>query len=79
MTEAMLLESEAAVLANFEFLAQADVEMSDDDDMADDLDLVANMDESNVKTAKRRTKMTMNEGKNFKFWRLFNLVNFFPT
>lgn len=64
----MLLESEAAVLANFEFLAQADVEMSDDDDMADDLDLandvVTNEDESSdVKTAKRKAKaMTMNEG-----------------
>jgi striatin 1/3/4 len=38
MTEAMILDSEAAVMANFEFLAQADVEMSDEDDMSDDLD-----------------------------------------
>lgn len=68
MTEAMLLETEAAVLANFEFLAQADVEMSDDDDMADDLDLVPNDDESDVKTTKRRIKtLAINDG-NINYW-----------
>uniref|UniRef100_A0A336KGC5 CSON006515 protein n=1 Tax=Culicoides sonorensis TaxID=179676 RepID=A0A336KGC5_CULSO len=58
MMEAMLLESEAAVLANFEFLAQADVEMSDDDDMNDDLDLTANHESGghDMKTAKRKAK-----------------------
>lgn len=32
MTEDMILDSEAAVMANFEFLSQTDVEMSDEDD-----------------------------------------------
>ncbi|XP_063699041.1 striatin-3-like [Culicoides brevitarsis] len=55
--EQMLLESEAAVLANFEFLAQADVEMSDDDDMGDDLNLGdTNKNESDTKTTKRKAK-----------------------
>lgn len=39
MAEAMLLETEAAVLANFEFLAQADSEITDDDDMNDGLEI----------------------------------------
>lgn len=39
MAEAMLLETEAAVLANFEFLAQADSEITDDDDLNDGLEL----------------------------------------
>lgn len=39
MAEAMLLETEAAVLANFEFLQQADSEMTDDDDLNDGLEL----------------------------------------
>lgn len=64
MMEAMLLESEAAVLANFEFLAQADVEMSDDDDMADELHLGGNENNmvtkndggQDMKTAKRKAK-----------------------
>lgn len=74
MTEAMLLETEAAVLANFEFLAQADVEMSDDDDMADDLDLVPNEDESDVKTTKRRAKpMAINDGKVFNRFHRFHI------
>ncbi|XP_055684897.1 striatin isoform X2 [Lutzomyia longipalpis] len=40
MTEAMILDSEAAVMANFDFLSQTDVEMSDDDEIGDDLDLI---------------------------------------
>uniref|UniRef100_A0A1L8DXR1 Putative cell-cycle nuclear protein n=1 Tax=Nyssomyia neivai TaxID=330878 RepID=A0A1L8DXR1_9DIPT len=40
MTEAMILDSEAAVMANFEFLSQTDVEMSDDDEIGDELDLI---------------------------------------
>lgn len=38
------MDTEAAVMANFEFLAQADVEMSDEDDIGDDLDLVVGND-----------------------------------
>lgn len=40
MNDAMILDSEAAVMANFEFLAQTDVEMSDGDEISDDLDMV---------------------------------------
>lgn len=60
MTEAMILDSEAAVMANFEFLSQTDVEMSDDDEIGDELDLIGE-DGSDVKTAKRNVK-EMNEG-----------------
>lgn len=35
----MILETEAAVMANFEFLTQADVEMDEDDDICDELDM----------------------------------------
>ncbi|XP_059614600.1 striatin isoform X2 [Phlebotomus argentipes] len=61
MTEAMILDSEAAVMANFEFLSQTDVEMSDDDEIGDELDLIGE-DGGDVKTAKRNVKgMIMNE------------------
>lgn len=64
MAEAMILDSEAAVMANFEFLGQTDVEMSDDDDVSDDLDLVNEGEETDTKTSKRKTKaIIMNEGK----------------
>lgn len=64
MAEAMILDSEAAVMANFEFLGQTDVEMSDDDDVSDDLDLVNEGEETDTKTSKRKTKaVIMNEGK----------------
>ena len=33
MAEALLMDTEAAVMANFAFLQQADVEMDDEDDM----------------------------------------------
>lgn len=66
MAEAMILDSEAAVMANFEFLGQTDVEMSDDDDVSDDLDLVNEGEETDTKTSKRKTKaIIMNEGKDF--------------
>ncbi|XP_055847584.1 striatin-3 isoform X2 [Episyrphus balteatus] len=52
MNDAMMLETEAAVMANFEFLAQT--EMSDDDEINDDLEMMAvDNDESDVKTTKR--------------------------
>lgn len=63
MAEAMILDSEAAVMANFEFLGQADVEMPDDDGISDELDMVVS-DENDVKTTKRKTKgIIMNDGK----------------
>lgn len=55
VAEAMLLDTEAAVMANFEFLSNvADVDMDDDDDMSDDADLDAADDVDDVKTAKRK-------------------------
>lgn len=62
MAEAMILDTEAAVMANFEFLQHTDGEMSDDDDMSDDLDMVGDGDDSDVKTAKRKPKgLTLND------------------
>lgn len=62
MAEAMILDSEAAVMANFEFLGQADVEMSDDDGISDDLDLVVG-NETDMKTTKRKAKpITAHDG-----------------
>ncbi|XP_039284880.1 striatin-3 isoform X2 [Nilaparvata lugens] len=40
LTEQMMLDTEAAVMANFEFLAQAEVDLDDDDDDDDDMDQV---------------------------------------
>lgn len=57
VAEAMLLDTEAAVMANFEFLSNvADVDMDDDDDMSDDADIDATDDIEDVKTAKRKGK-----------------------
>ncbi|KAK3929953.1 Striatin-3 [Frankliniella fusca] len=57
LTEAMMLDTEAAVMANFEFLAQADVDLDDDEDMSDDLDDQADDDQDDVKTARRKGKV----------------------
>nr|CAD7452732.1 unnamed protein product [Timema tahoe] len=63
LAEAMILETEAAVMANFEFLAQADVDMDEDDDMSDDLDDQQDDDPDDIKTAKRKGKgLLLNEG-----------------
>lgn len=65
MAEAMLMDTEAAVLANFEFLKDADVEMSDEDDLGDELDLVAGNDVE-MKQMKFKTKgVIINDGT---FW-----------
>ncbi|XP_052894144.1 striatin-4 isoform X4 [Anopheles moucheti] len=66
VTEAMILDSEAAVIANFEFLAREDVEMSDDDDVSDEIDLVVgDSDDTDMKTTKRKAKgNTLNDGYN---------------
>lgn len=55
MAEAMILDSEAAVMANFEFLSQSDVEMSDDDEISDEFE-IREGDETDLKTSKRKTK-----------------------
>jgi len=55
LAEAMILETEAAVMANFEFLSQADVEMDEDDDVCDELDDTQDMDEQEeMRTTKRK-------------------------
>ncbi|XP_075153716.1 connector of kinase to AP-1 isoform X3 [Haematobia irritans] len=53
--DAIILDTEAAVMANFEFLGPT--EMSDDDEISDDLDMVTgDNDESDMKTTKRIIK-----------------------
>ncbi|XP_037957325.1 striatin-3 isoform X6 [Teleopsis dalmanni] len=50
--DAIILDTEAAVMANFEFLGPS--EMSDDDEISDDLEMVAgDNDDADIKTAKR--------------------------
>lgn len=53
----MILDTEAAVIANFEFLSQTDVDMDDDDDMSDDLEPPDDEDQDDVKTTKRKGKV----------------------
>lgn len=57
LAEAMILETEAAVMANFEFLSQADVEMDEDDEICDELDDTQDMDEQDeMRTTKRKPR-----------------------
>lgn len=57
LAEAMILDTEAAVMANFEFLSNvADVDMEDDEDMSDEAEIDAGDDMDDVKTAKRKGK-----------------------
>lgn len=57
LAEAMILDTEAAVMANFEFLSNvADVDMEDDDDMSDEADVDGTDEMDEVKTAKRKSK-----------------------
>ncbi|XP_067624579.1 striatin-3 isoform X3 [Eurosta solidaginis] len=61
--DAIILDTEAAVMANFEFLGTT--EMSDDDEISDDLDMVSGEnDDSDVKTTKRNksSKDMISEG-----------------
>lgn len=78
MAEAIILDSEASVMANFEFLGQSDVDMSDDDDgISADVDMVVGHDQSDVKTTKRKPKgITMHDGKYFEFKIVFVLLQF---
>lgn len=58
LTEAMMFDTEAAVMANLDFLSTADVDMEDDDDMSDDVELEATDElEDDVKAIKRRGKI----------------------
>ncbi|ENN78799.1 hypothetical protein YQE_04736, partial [Dendroctonus ponderosae] len=49
MPESMMLDTEAAVMANLNYLSNADVEMEDDDDISDDVDMDTNVDEEDIK------------------------------
>ncbi|XP_076274324.1 connector of kinase to AP-1 [Rhynchophorus ferrugineus] len=54
LAEAMMLDTEAAVMVNFGFLGNPDVEMDDDDDMSDDGDIDPNVEmEDEVKANKK--------------------------
>ena len=51
----MMLDTEAAVMANLDFLSNADVDMEDDDDMSDDVDIEPSDDlDDDVKVVKRK-------------------------
>lgn len=53
LAEAMM-DTEAAVMANLDFLANPDVDMDDDDDMGDDVDIETGDDiEEDVKIGKK--------------------------
>lgn len=55
LAEAMILDTEAAVMANFEFLSNvADVDMEDDDEMSDEADIDVPDDMDDVKSATKR-------------------------
>ncbi|XP_070499649.1 striatin-3 [Chironomus tepperi] len=55
MADALLLDTEAAVMSSFAFLEPADVEMDEEDYMGDDMDLVTGSD-SDIKQLKMKTK-----------------------
>lgn len=56
--EAMMLETEAAIMANFEYLGHDDVEM-DDEDMGDDLEDQQDDDQDDIKSAKHKSKVSL--------------------
>lgn len=49
-----MLDTEAAVMANLDFLSNADVDMEDDDDMSDEIDVETPDDDDDVKMVKRK-------------------------
>lgn len=60
LAEAMIMDTEAAVMANFDFLAQegVGVEVDDEDDMSDDMDDTTDEDAEDASTAAaKRGKM----------------------
>lgn len=64
MADALLLDTEAAVMSSFAFLEPADVEMDDEGDyMGDDMDMVSGTD-AEMKQLKLKTKgVIVNDGK----------------
>uniref|UniRef100_A0A1B6DPZ4 Striatin N-terminal domain-containing protein n=2 Tax=Clastoptera arizonana TaxID=38151 RepID=A0A1B6DPZ4_9HEMI len=62
LAEAMIRETEAAVLANFDFLGPSDVEMDEDDDICDELDDSQEIEEREdykVSPAKRKARVKL--------------------
>lgn len=54
LAEAMIMDSDVAVIANLDFLANSDVDMDDDEDMGDDVDIETTDDiEGDVKIGKK--------------------------
>ena len=85
MADALLLDTEAAVMSSFAFLEPADVEMDDEDYMGDDMDMVSGTD-SEMKQLKLKTKgVIVNDGKRLnktmKLQKIFyiSLLQMMPT
>ncbi|XP_022905740.1 striatin isoform X2 [Onthophagus taurus] len=57
LAEAMMLETEAAVMVNLDFLTNTDVDMEDDDDINDDDVEVRDDIDDDVKSVKRKGKL----------------------
>lgn len=67
MADALLLDTEAAVMSSFAFLEPADVEMDDEDYMGDDMDLVSSNNDADMKQLKLKTKgVIVHDGKSTK-------------
>lgn len=63
MADALLLDTEAAVMSSFAFLEPADVEMDDEDYMGDDMDIVSSGNDADMKQLKMKTKgIIVNDG-----------------
>jgi hypothetical protein len=74
MADALLLDTEAAVMSSFAFLEPADVEMDDEDYMAEDMDMVSGNDADTMKHLKMKTKgVIVNDGE---FRLIFNKLIF---
>ncbi|XP_017772986.1 PREDICTED: striatin-3 isoform X2 [Nicrophorus vespilloides] len=55
LAESMMLDTEAAVMANLDFLSNPDVDMEDEDDMSDEVDLETQDEiDDDVKSVKRK-------------------------
>ncbi|KAI4463087.1 striatin [Holotrichia oblita] len=58
LAEAMMMETEAAVMVNLDFLTNADVDMEDDDDINEDVELEPGDEmDDDVKAVKRKGKL----------------------
>ncbi|KAJ8944222.1 hypothetical protein NQ318_001642 [Aromia moschata] len=63
LAEAMMLDTEGAIIANLDFLSNTDVDMDDGEDMSDDVDIEPSDDiEDDVKVGKQKDKLDNNLG-----------------